>query len=177
MVFSLSISAGAAVSPADINANGGSTSQTVTVKVVPTTSETYHVVVKWTDTTFTYSFADQEWDAETHQYAGGNPSWDKTKATVTVINHSNVAVNATVQFEDGTDSAVMINNVTASLDKTSLPLGTGVGTGAGEDATGGLSGNATQAPAGTVTLSITGNPEANAEVTASKQITVKINKA
>lgn len=181
MILSLSITAGA-VTAADITANNGTKNQDVTVTVTASISDTYHVVVKWTDTTFTYSFGTQTWDAEQHKYTGGDPDWDRITATVTVINHSNVAVNATVKFDGEQDTAVMINNATeddvvATLTNNTLALGTGVGTGAGEAGSGNLVGNATDAPAGTATLTISGTPEANVNTTVTKPVTVKITKA
>ena len=62
---------------------------------------TYSVDLMWSDMTFTYTSRETlTWNAEDHSYnsRGSGGKWDKTKGTVTVVNHSNVPVQVTVTY-------------------------------------------------------------------------------
>ena len=169
MVFSLSISAGAA-SP--IQALNGTDSQTVTVGVIPSagSATVYYVDVLWGNLYFQYNFSNQTWNPSTHEYDNAGGWVAGTTSLITVTNHSNAAVQATVTFTDDASSIVMIDNentedVKATLTGYSIDLPSAVGT------------TYADAPAGTATLTISGTPEKNIECTASQPITVTITAA
>lgn len=58
------------------------------------TEPTYSVNVAWTSMKFSYSGTeDDEWNVATHKYdTTGSGTWDSQSGTVTVTNHSDVAV-------------------------------------------------------------------------------------
>ena len=61
----------------------------------------YSVDLMWSDMTFTYTRQETlTWNAKDHSYKSraGSGKWDKTKGTVTVVNHSNVDVQVTVTY-------------------------------------------------------------------------------
>lgn len=126
MVMSLSVTAFAAENEDNGNDLNGGADINVTAKHVAggSTGTTYSVDITWTDMTFTYTdTTTKEWQPSDHSYkevAGG--SWDKTTATVTVTNHSNASVQATVAYTDGKAD----DGVNASFDKTTATLDAGV---------------------------------------------------
>ena len=122
-----------------------SDSHDVTAKYEKTENEEaiYNVDIAWGELTFTYSeHTEKTWNPDTHTYdedvTGG---WDKTEASVTVTNHSNVAV----------DVAMAVTPV----------AGTGVSvtlTGGNDTLAAGVEGNVAGAASVTGTLTISGKP-------------------
>ena len=87
-----------------VDANGGTTSVTVNGIVQYTGSsetQTISVDLKWSDMVFYYTEGHSYgWDPETHQYAiTEEGSWGSEKGIITVTNHSNTDVTATLSFE------------------------------------------------------------------------------
>ena len=80
-------------------------------------SAVYSVDVTWTDVAFTYNAGTTTWNPSTHKYdaAGTAASWTDNQGTVTVTNHSNAAVTATVSFEPSGDVNVAIENAEIEL--------------------------------------------------------------
>ena len=74
---------------------------------------------------FTYSVnGTKQWDATKHEYTtNSNATWTATGNTVTVTNHSNIAVKAELAFTADT----AYNTVTGSFDKATLLLDSGDG--------------------------------------------------
>lgn len=68
------------------------------------TEPTYSVNVAWTSMKFTYTGnEDSDWNVGTHKYdTTGTGSWDSQAGTVTVTNHSDVAVGLTGKYESTT---------------------------------------------------------------------------
>ena len=71
----------------------------------------YSVDIAWTDMSFTYTGAGEgTWNPETHQYSGSSEgAWTASNDSITVTNHSNVAVEATASYqaETGYESTTM----------------------------------------------------------------------
>ena len=93
----------------------------VTAKYSSTTSipPVYSVDIAWSSMTFTYTQSNiKEWNAADHSYnTVSQGSWDKTTATVTVTNHSNVSVNAAMQYIPSPNTGVQgtLSNASAVL--------------------------------------------------------------
>jgi len=104
---------------------------------------TYCVDISWTDMTFTYTDAQTHiWNPSDHSYkTTSKGSWDKTKATVTVTNHSNVDVRVKITFEPVEDTGI-----------------TGVLKNASRKLKAGEAGNYDGADSMTATLTIKGTP-------------------
>lgn len=70
------------------------------VKTETKASATYSVDLMWSDMTFTYTRQNTlTWNAKDHSYKSrSSGKWDKTKGTITVVNHSNVDVQVTVTY-------------------------------------------------------------------------------
>ena len=75
----------------------------VTYQAGGTSATVYGVDVVFDDMTFNYTAASQgTWDPATHDYVDiAEAKWDKTSAKVTVTNHSNAAIVATVAYAAG----------------------------------------------------------------------------
>lgn len=58
--------------------------------------ETIVVDVTWDDMTFTYREEAKEWNPDTHEYDQPDGKWDSTPQYITVTNHSNINVLATI---------------------------------------------------------------------------------
>ena len=169
MVFSLGISAGA-VSP--IQALDGTDSKTVTVTVeASAVSTVYYVEVKWTDMEFTYSFDEKTWDPTNHSYTETTGAWKDVEAgkqptaDITVVNHSNAAVNASIKFESGSTRATLMQGVTAEIENYSLALPTAENT------------TFAQAPSRVATVKIQGTPEVRVSDVKSAKVIVAITAA
>ena len=97
MALSLSVTAFAATndgsSPTDITVNGTFVSGTAA-------DEKISVDIVWEAMNFTYTAPSQgTWNPVTHTYEGGTEGgWSDNTPAITVKNHSNVAVNATLGF-------------------------------------------------------------------------------
>lgn len=95
-----------------------SQSQDVTAKYEKTENEEaiYNVDIAWGDLTFTYSeHTEKTWNPDTHTYdenvTGG---WDKTEASVTVTNHSNVEVTVAMALTPVEGTGVNVSLVGGS---------------------------------------------------------------
>lgn len=79
----------------------------------------YSVDISWTDMTFTYTDTQNHiWNPSDHSYkTTSKGKWDKTKATITVTNHSNVDVRVKVSFEavEGTGITGVLKNASRKL--------------------------------------------------------------
>lgn len=85
-----------------------------------TTPEVYSVDIIWSSMTFTYTESGTKtWNAANHSYnTSTQGAWDKTAATVTVTNHSNVSVGVAVEYTPANDTGIIgtLENGTATLD-------------------------------------------------------------
>lgn len=118
---------------------------------------TYAVDVAWESLEFTYVQSAQEWDATNHvEVDAGESKWTDADATITITNHSNRAVKATVAYEAGTASG------TASFALTG-----------GEEATLAAAAGAAVATK-TATLTASGIPAENAQNVVVGTVTVTI---
>ena len=112
----------------------------------------YSVDVTWNDVEFSYNAGTKQWNPSTHEYDdaanGTQGSWTESTGTVTVANHSNAAVKATVTFEtsnNGTATVSFSNGGVINLDTAE--------------------GKATNAaPSGSTTLTASGAPTANGKI-------------
>jgi len=95
------------------------TAKTASVSVTPVC---YSVDIVWTDMTFTYTEESiHTWNASDHSYrTSTRGSWDKSKATITVTNHSNVDVKVKITF-----TPVEGTGITGVLKKGSARLKAG----------------------------------------------------
>lgn len=68
----------------------------------------YSVDLLWTDMTFTYTREDTHiWNASDHSYkTSSRGGWDKTRASITVTNHSNVDVRVTITYTPVEDTGI-----------------------------------------------------------------------
>ena len=123
LVMSLSVTTFAA------ETNDGSQNTSIDVNALysdgVSTPEVISVNVEWGAMSFTYSVSGTKtWDATKHEYTtNSNAAWTATGNTVTVTNHSNIAVKAELAF--AADTAY--NTVTGSFDKATLLLDSGDG--------------------------------------------------
>ena len=122
LVMSLSVTAFAAT-------NDGTENTSIDVNALysdgVSTPEVISVNVEWGAMSFTYSVnGTKQWDATKHEYTtDSDATWTASGNTVTVTNHSNVAVKAELSF--AADAAY--NTVTGSFDKAELLLDSGDG--------------------------------------------------
>lgn len=104
---------------------GESKSIDVTGKYNSTTTEAtvYSVDILWESMTFTYNETmEKVWNAENHTYTTNTSgAWDKTSASITVTNHSNAAVTASVAY-----TAMANTGITGTLSATHKTLAAGV---------------------------------------------------
>lgn len=88
----------------------------------------YSVDIDWGDMEFTYTAAAGVWDPTTHTITGADGGTWKVNNEggnkITVTNHSNTAVTATINYA----AASGYDSIIGSFDKTSLDLATAVGT-------------------------------------------------
>ena len=122
LVMSLSVTAFAAT-------NDGTENTSIDVNAMysdgVSTPDVISVNVEWGAMSFTYSVSGtKQWDATKHEYTtDSDATWTASGNTVTVTNHSNVAVKAELSF--AADAAY--NTVTGSFDKAELLLDSGDG--------------------------------------------------
>ena len=122
LVLSLSVTAFAAN-------NDGTQNTSIDVNALYTdgvsTPEVISVNVEWGAMSFTYAVSGtNNWDATKHEYvANTEAAWTAAGNTVTVTNHSNIAVKADLSF--AADAAY--STVTGSFDKATLNLASGEG--------------------------------------------------
>lgn len=70
------------------------------VKTETKAAAVYSLDLMWSDMTFTYIRQENlTWNAKDHSYKSrSSGKWDRTRGTVTVVNHSNVDVQVTVTY-------------------------------------------------------------------------------
>ena len=168
IALSLSVTAFAAEtnegsSPTDITVNG-------TYVPGTTGAEQISVDIVWDAMDFTYTGASQgTWNPATHAYDGATAGgWSDNTPGITVKNHSNVAVNATLGFKADVAGVVgTFTEASGTENDSVLELATAVGTEAANAPTAtanfGISGAAIDADKtlGTITVTVakTGSAE------------------
>ena len=160
LLFSMSVTASATGTPETVGQNGSKEIDvTATYSTTSHTPNVYSVDIEWSSLNFTYTQKNTKiWNAENHSYSTTTKGeWDKTTATITVTNHSNIAVNTEVEYTAvaGTGIRGVVTNSSAVLD-------------AGEV------GNYDGADSNTTTLTISGTPKDNATSETVKIGTVKV---
>lgn len=152
-----------------VDANGGSANVNVNGVVQYTGSsetQTISVDVAWEDMTFTYvEGVHFGWNPENHEYAGAYEGyWENDRADITVTNHSNTEVNATLFFESGVDTVSgAFTEGSGTMDDGVLELASAVDT------------EVEEAPTATATFNISGSISVSADVVG--EITVLIESA
>lgn len=152
-----------------VDANGGSANVNVNGVVQYTGSsetQTISVDVAWEDMTFTYvEGVHFGWNPENHEYAGAYEGyWENDRADITVTNHSNTEVNATLSFESGVDTVGgAFTEGSGTMDDGVLELASAVDT------------EVEEAPTATATFNISGRISVSADVVG--EITVLIESA
>ena len=152
-----------------VDANGGSANVNVNGVVQYTGSsetQTISVDVAWEDMTFTYvEGVHFGWNPENHEYAGAYEGyWENDRADITVTNHSNTGVNATLSFESGVDTVGgAFTEGSGTIDDGVLELASAVDT------------EVEEAPTATATFNISGSISVSADVVG--EITVLIESA
>ena len=124
--------------------------------------EIISVDIAWEAMDFTYTAASQgTWNPATHAYDGAAGGWSDNTPAITVKNHSNVAVNATLGFTPDVADVVGTFTETSGIENDNiLNLATAVGTDVNSAPTAtanfGISGAAIDADQklGTITVSI-----------------------
>ena len=106
---------------------------TVNGSFVPGTAadEIISVDVAWEAMDFTYTGASQgTWNPVTHAYEGAiEGGWSDNTPAITVTNHSNVAVNATLGFTASVDGVIgTFTEASGTANDSVLELATAVGT-------------------------------------------------
>ena len=94
-------------------------------------AETISVDVEWDAMDFTYTAPSQgAWDPTTHTYVGATEGgWSNNAPAITVTNHSNVAVNATLDFTANVDGVVgTFTEASGTANDNILELATAVDT-------------------------------------------------
>ena len=129
MALSLSVTAFAAenngTSGTDITVNGTYSPGTSTA------DETISVDIAWEAMNFTYTAPSQgTWNPATHAYEGQTAGgWSDNTRAITVTNHSNVAVNATLAFNADVAGVVgTFTEASGTANDNILNLATAVGT-------------------------------------------------
>ena len=152
-----------------VDANGGSANVNVNGVVQYTGSSETQIIsvdVAWEDMTFTYvEGVHFGWNPENHEYAGAYEGyWENDRADITVTNHSNTEVNATLSFESGVDTVGgAFTEGSGTMDDGVLELASAVDT------------EVEEAPTATATFNISGSISVSADVVG--EITVLIESA
>ena len=106
-----------AVDDTDSNTEGESSLSDLTVgntqdvvlnaKVTDDTTASIKVDLAWGDMEFTYSKGLGTWDTESHTYSGGTTgAWTAYENTITITNHSNVAIKVDTSYAGVTENAL-----------------------------------------------------------------------
>ncbi len=145
--------------------NGGSHDVTATYKEGDKSNVIYSVDVTWGSMEFTYtSPAQGTWNPDTHAYDGaqttGTWTCEDGANAITVINHTNAAVNVNLTYA----SAETYAAISGSFDKAELALATAAGT------------TVDQAPSASAALTLTGELPASEEAVTIGSITVTLGK-
>ena len=140
-----------------VDANGGSANVNVNGVVQymgSSETQTISVDVAWEDMTFTYvEGVHFGWNPENHEYAGAYEGyWENDRADITVTNHSNTEVNATLSFESGVDTVGgAFTEGSGTMDDGVLELASAVDT------------EVEEAPTATATFGVSGSISASAD--------------
>lgn len=106
MLLSTSMTALAAT----IDTAQGTASKEVTATYVNevTTPDVYDVDIAWDAMEFTYTISGTYvWDSEAHEYQDNtSTAWTSSENTVTVTNHSNKSVTATLTYDNAENDAI-----------------------------------------------------------------------
>lgn len=106
MLLSTSITALATT----IDTAEGTASKDVTATYVDSadTPDVYDVIIAWDAMEFTYTITGTHvWDVETHAYVDyTSATWASSENTVTVTNHSNKSVTATLAYENAVSDEI-----------------------------------------------------------------------
>ncbi len=152
-----------------VDANGGSANVNVNGVIQYTGSSETQIIsvdVAWENMTFTYvEGVHFGWNPETHEYAGAYEGyWENDRADITVTNHSNTEVNATLSFESGVDTVSgAFTEGSGTMDDGVLELASAVDT------------EVEEAPSATATFNISGSISVSADTIG--EITVLIESA
>ena len=141
-------------------------SETTDVKVTYTDGAaapaTYAVDVAWESLSFTYVQSAQKWDAENHvEVDAGTSAWVDDTAEITVTNHSNRAVKATIAYAAGQACGTAAFNLTGGEESTlAAAAGETVATKTATLVASGIPAeNANETVVGTVTVTIAEAPQ------------------
>lgn len=152
-----------------VDANGGSANVNVNGVIQYTGSSETQIIsvdVAWENMTFTYvEGVHFGWNPENHEYAGAYEGyWENDRADITVTNHSNIEVNATLSFESGVDTVSgAFTEGSGTMDDGVLELASAVDT------------EVEEAPSATATFNISGSISVSADIVG--EITVLIESA
>lgn len=141
-----------------IGEDGGSANVNVNGIVQYTGSsetQTVSVDLSWEEMNFTYvEGVHYGWDPETHEYAGGYDGyWETSEADITVTNHSNTEVKATLSFEGMVETVIgTFTEASGTLDDSVLELDSAVDT------------EVEEAPSATATFGVSGSITETAEM-------------
>lgn len=112
------------VPSASAKANSKSIDVTAKTASMSVTPVCYSVDIVWSDMTFTYTKENiHTWNASNHSYrTSTRGSWDKTQATITVTNHSNVDVKVKITYTpvEGTGITGVLKSGSAKLKAGAL---------------------------------------------------------
>lgn len=101
LAMSIGVTAFAQGAPETVGQNGSKEIDVIAgYNTTTSTPEVYSVDIVWTDMTFTYTESSTKtWNADDHSYdTTASGGWDKTTASVTVTNHSNVEVAVAMEY-------------------------------------------------------------------------------
>ena len=102
-----------------VGENGGSTGINVAgvYESTGTVATKVSVDIAWTDMLFTYTEGSQgTWDPSTHTYVGAKGGSWSDDATITVTNHSNTDITATLSFESNEDTVTGVFTETSGTE-------------------------------------------------------------
>ena len=127
----------------------------------------YSVDIEWSGLSFTYNAETKEWNTDTHSYDVTGGSWAEGTGSITVTNHSNIAITATPTWTPGTDySSVTLgftySNGESALNVAAATEGTDEQNGTASSGTitvtpgGSLASTANNTVIGTITVTIAG---------------------
>ena len=94
----------------------------VTGSYIDSKSTTMSVDVEWEEMNFTYFGGHKVWDPETHSYTTESACWWNEPKEITVINHSNSAIKAQMNF------ASKVEGLNGMFDEDVILLETAEGT-------------------------------------------------
>lgn len=123
------------------------------------TPAVYSVDISWSSMTFTYTESNtKNWNSTNHSYGTESLGvWDKTAATVTITNHSNVSVEVSTVYTSAGETGI-----TGALTNPTAELAAGA------------VGNYDGADSHTATLTISGTPNNTVPADGVKIGTVKV---